>query len=376
MIEGASPIHPQGPERKRFSPLIFIPEVDHLGNGVRADNSQIKLKKSNDWTTLLVLYKQHDLKRTSSLAIVRPDNTDQTVAGQAWFVYGDEDTGLFHIAATSGSFDVPKSSLLIGKSVPTSILSFIPSNDPDLKISDEKKLQPIAFITRDSFGDFVISRRYWETVDGSSNTIKLQPSSFEFTYPHAVEKKAAAEIIAEWKTEIKQQDLQIETEKEISKLARITALRLAHKTKHLPHELKPVCSYDKTSHKYTITMKVSTHGKNQILGKGDPIGKQFGFGERLAFVRDESDQESGVITGSFTKIKYSQEGKSERKLAEKVTIESTQDTLKENLQYDRIGGPIFNITFSSIRPDDIINILVGIERGLKPRYLPKDEING
>lgn len=367
-------------ENRDYPPLMFVPEVDSFGRDIKADGAQLRTDKNKGWSTLLVLSGNSG----QSLSLIRPDDSEQTMRGNSWFVYSDNETDTLYIKGTEGKFDLPKQTLMIGPGVNSTLLSFKPERNPDYRLNEEKKLQPIAIVSKDGQGQLVIARRYLEKVDVPTNTVSFIPTTFELTYPHAEETRAATSIIAQWQKHEKEELVRRETIHQIKNLANMATLRLAHKNKKMPDELKPNCSYNEESKIYSVNLFMSEYGKNKLLPPANTdtsaeenhqVGDDFGFGSRLIF--DYKKEPNGNITGNIKINEYDDgQTRSMRTLVDDVQIKLTENTIPIAYQGKEILSPIYSFTFSSHHPDDIINTLVGIDRGLKPRYLPENQING
>lgn len=367
-------------ENRSYPPIMFVPEVDSLGRDILADGAQLRLSKNSEYSTLLVL----SGKSGQSLSLIRPDETEQTVQGNSWFVYGDNETGTLYIKKTEGKFDLPKQTLMIGAGVNSTLLSFKPEDNPDYKITEERSLQPIALISKDGQGQLVISRKYFEKIDVPTNTVSFVPATFGLTHPQAQETHAAANIIAQWQKQEKEENVRRETMHQIKDLANVATLRLAHKNKKMPDEIKPHCKYNEESKTYSVDLFMSEFGKNKLISpagtdtsteENHQVGEDFGFGSRLIF--DYDKEPNGDITGSIKINEYDgSQTRTTRTLVSDVKIKPTDNTIPVMYHSQEVLSPIYSLTFSSPHPDDIINVLVGIDRGLKPRYLPENQING
>ncbi len=371
--------HPVNQEKLSYPSMIFIPETDSFGETIKADGAQIRLNPNQEWSDILVMRG----KEVTSLGILRPGGTEESASGNTFFIYGDTESGNIHIAPTEGSFDAPKRTILIGANVPASIISFKPEVKPDYKLKD-KSLQPIALVSKDHNGQFIISRKFNERADVSptTNAISFTPSKFELTYPNATLDHAVAAFTADLRKEQKEEEVRHKTIREIKDLARIASLRLAHKNKHLPEELKPNCNYDPESKTYEVTLYVSPNGRDKIMGRENldedlsQVGDDYGFGSKLLITQNkESSNDGPEIKWSVQISEYNEnQERALRTLVDNLVIENTDRSLSENLLHDKLLDPVYSVNFSSHRPDDVINVLAGIDRGLKPRYLPPGEL--
>lgn len=371
-------IHPEQ-ENRNYAPLMFVPEVDSLSRSIKADGAQLRLDKDNGYSTLLILSD----KNGQSLSVIRPDESEQTAEGNSWFLYGDSENNTLYIKRAEGRFELPKQTIMIGSNVNSTILSFKPETNPDYKITNERSLQPIAIVSKDGQGQLVISRRYTEKIDIPTNTVAFVPTGFELTHPHAEETRAAASIIANWERQKREDMIHRITINQVKELANVATLRLAHKNKKMPEELKPVCSYDKESKFYSVNLFMSELGKNKLttpanfdtsVEENHQVGDDFGFGSRLIF--DYKTEQNGIITGSIKINRYSnnEQARDTRTLVDNIEIKQTENTTPVIYQGKEVLSPVYSFSFSSRHPDDIINTLIGIDRGLKPRYLPPGEL--
>jgi hypothetical protein len=390
------PISVKSPEKQHQIPkMMFVTETDIFDRPTSIDGAQLRLSPTEKWTHFLLLEGNIPLEKPS-LSLIRPDESDQTSTGQAWLIYGDRDTNQFHLKSVNGKFGIPNQVLMIGKTVSPHIFNFLPDQKPDYELSPDRSLQALAMVYKDRYtGEFVIARRLFEQIDMSTdssvglqtNPVSLHPSEFELHSKNAPEIKAALNIFADWQKQQEKEKMKWQFLKVIKENAHITALRLAHKNVRLPKELNPQVTFDENTGQYKISLFVTNHGKTKIIGnpKSDDepdrsqIGQDFFFGQKLFFQPNEkiSSDPDHTITGSIFTNKYIDPEKREDKpLIENVTIQKIERKLETKLQYDEIGSPIYEVSFASNHAGNIIEALLGIERGLKPKYLPSGEIFG